>query len=88
MNPKILHIMPANDWYALISDDEGSSVGYEPLTCFALVQSEHEANIVTEVRPMVWVDTAMVFADELEGFIDLERLEEIGDDLDELEEDQ
>ncbi len=88
MNSKILHIMPANDWYALLSDDEGTSVGYEPLTCFALVQTEHEGDPVTEVRPMVWVDTAMVFADELEGFIDLERLEEIDEIFEEEEESQ
>ncbi len=88
MNSKILHIMPANDWYALLSDDEGSSISYEPLTCFALVQADHEGSTNTEVRPMVWVDTAMVFADELDGFIDLERLEEIDEDMDEIEEDQ
>lgn len=88
MNSKIQQIMPANDWYALLTDDEGTSVGYEPLTCFALVQTEHDGSLVTEVRPMVWVDTAMVFADELDGFIDLERLEEIGDDLEEIEEEQ
>lgn len=79
MASKILSIMPANDWYALIADeDEG--IGYEPLTCFALVQTEESGVLSTEVRPMVWADTAVLFADEIDGFMDLERIEEIGDD--------
>ncbi|MDA3876610.1 MAG: hypothetical protein PF483_05935 [Halothiobacillus sp.] len=86
MATKILSIMPADDWYALISDeDEGT--GYEPLTCFALVQTDEDGEMTTEVRPMIWADTAVAFADEIEGFMDLERIEEIGDDELDLEDD-
>lgn len=81
MASKILSIMPADDWYALIADED-DGIGYEPLTCFALVQTEEAGVLSTEVRPMVWADTAVMFADEIEGFMDLERVEEIGDDDD------
>ncbi len=87
MTTKILSIMPADDWYALISDEE-EGIGYEPLTCFALVQTDEEGEITTEVRPMIWADTAVAFADEIEGFLDLERVEEIGDDELELDEEE
>lgn len=75
---QIQQMIPATDWYAVFTD-ETDAVYYRPLTCFALVRTDSEI----EVRPMIWSETMIQFADECEGFVDLEHLDEI--DLDEEE---
>lgn len=82
---QIQQLIPANDWYAVLTDEE-DAVSYKPLICFALVKTDEE----TEVRPMIWAETTVQFADEFEGFVDIEHLDEIEADelLDDDEDEQ
>lgn len=81
VSSRIQQIMPASDWYAVIAETD-EQVVHEPVVCFALVVLDEE----TEVRPMIWVDTAVVFADELDGFVDLEHADQLAAELLEEEE--
>jgi len=72
LQSQIQELIPAKDWYAVLTDEQ-DAISYKPLVCYALVLTGEE----TEVRPMLWEETTVRFADEIEGFIDIEHLDEI-----------
>ncbi len=68
---RILQIIPAQGWFALIRNAESEEEDLTPLACFALFESRDEGETVHMVRPMGWGDGVMQFCDELDGFVGL-----------------
>lgn len=81
---KILQIMPADEWFAIQSDEDDESL--DAVVCFALVESVIDGVVTRSVRPMSWNGSAIGFADEEESFEGVIRSDEINDgDYDEDE---
>lgn len=63
----ISQIMPAEGWFAFYksNDDE---VLKDRVVCFALTTVVNGKNSVQEVKPMVWADGDIDFADSAQNF--------------------
>ena len=82
-NARILQITPADGWIAVFEGDEGEELAL-PLACFALVELEEGDETSTEVRPMTVEERTVVFCDEIENFVRIDRIES----LEEFEEEE
>jgi hypothetical protein len=69
----IKQIMPADGWYARLSDyeDDGSE-GLKPLACWALVEISDDEGLITEVKGMVAWDR-VEFCEDLSNFVRYEK---------------
>lgn len=79
---RILQIMPADGWYAVIADEEGENQELESVACFALVEMTEEGEVTQLVRPMYWADGMIEFCDEADGFTGIVRAGDTGDEED------
>jgi hypothetical protein len=71
---KIVQIIPAQNWFALVRTEGASEAEATPLSCFALYQtSDDDGEALQMVRPMGWSDGLVQFLDELDGFEGLVR---------------
>lgn len=77
-DPRILQIMPAEGWVAIFEGEEGEELAL-PLTCFALVELEEGNDTWTEVRAMTVEERAVVFCDEIDNFVRIDRIEMLED---------
>ncbi len=83
-DPRILQITPADGWVAIFEGDEGEELAL-PLACFALVEFEEDDDTWTEVRAMTVEERAVVFCDEIENFVRIDRIETLEDFEDDAE---
>ena len=49
---RILQIIPAQGWFALIRNEESKEEDMTPLACFALFESRDDGETLHMVRPM------------------------------------
>lgn len=78
-DPRILQITPADGWVAIFEGDEGEELAL-PLACFALVELEEGNDTWTEVRAMTVEERSVVFCDEIENFVRIDRIESLDDE--------
>ena len=80
-NPRILQITPADGWVAIFEGDEGEGLAM-PLACFALVEVEEGNDNWTEVRAMTVEERTVVFCDEIDNFVRIDRIEMLEEETD------
>lgn len=69
-NEKILQIIPVEGWLAKY-ENKGEPTIFEPVVCFALVESFETGETLRTVRPMCWADSYVEFCDEVNNFTGL-----------------
>ncbi|MGQ0651281.1 MAG: hypothetical protein ACT4P4_03275 [Betaproteobacteria bacterium] len=76
---KILQIIPAQNWFALVRGADGGDADLSPVACFALFETGEGGEAMQMVRPMGWADGVMQFLDQLDGFEGLMRNDTAGE---------